>query len=68
MAEMADTVAMNGFGIGLTVALGIIIALGLRSPDLGTDETIMTIVFWSTMSGFLYELWHMALAPRDQSR
>ena len=59
---------MNGFGIGLTVALGIIIALGLRSPDLGTDETIMTIVFWSTMSGFLYELWRMALAPRDQSR
>lgn len=55
---------MNGFGIGTVVALGIAIAVGLRSPDIQGTEVIITVVFWSFLSGLIFEAYRIALAHK----
>jgi hypothetical protein len=52
---------MNGFGVGLTVAAGILIALALRAPDVGSTETLITVLFWSFLVGSIVELYRLAL-------
>jgi hypothetical protein len=52
---------MNGFGIGLTVAVGILIAFAIGAPDFPRDEMIMTVVFWGFMSGLIFEMYRLAL-------
>lgn len=54
---------MNGFGIGLTVALGIATGFALSSPGVEPQETLLTVLFWSFMAGLLYELYRIAFAP-----
>lgn len=59
---------MNGFGVGLTVGIGIIIAMILQSPGLQASEAIMTVLFWSFMIGLIFELYRLAFSWKHPFR
>ncbi len=52
---------MNGFGVGLTVALGTAIGIAVGSPGLDPLESVVTIVFYSLFFGFAFHAWQWAL-------
>jgi hypothetical protein len=52
---------MNGFGVGLSVALGAGIGARLALPDVYPDVLLMGMVGWGLISGFIFHLYQVAL-------
>ena len=57
---------MNGFGIGMVVALGAVIGLAIVAPGAKTVEFVATAAFYGGMSGVLFELYRWALTTNDR--
>lgn len=53
---------MNGTGVGLTVALGIGIAIRIAAPDLGVLEAVTSMAFYGLMTGFIVQVYQFALS------
>ena len=52
---------MNGFGVGLSVALGAGIGASLAVPDLYPASLLMGMLGWGMISGFIFHIYQMAL-------
>jgi hypothetical protein len=59
---------MNGLGVGLAVGLGTVIGLRLVAPSVDVSEGITTLVFYGGISGFLFEIYRLALSWRHPFR
>lgn len=57
----AETIAMNGIGIGTAVGLGAMIGLGLVSGGASLIEFVTTGAFYGLLSGFVYHFYEIAL-------
>ena len=56
---------MNGYGIAAVVALGVAIGFALGAPaGFPRQEMVITIIFWSLMSGFIFEAYRIAFSAR----
>jgi hypothetical protein len=58
----SDTVGMNGIGVGTAVGLGAIIGLGLVAGEVSLLEYVTTLAFYGLLSGFIFQLYKIALA------
>jgi hypothetical protein len=52
---------MNGFGVGLSVALGTGIGARLALPDVYPGELLMSSLGWGMIFGFIFHLYQWAL-------
>jgi hypothetical protein len=52
---------MNGFGVGLSVALGAGIGACLALPDVYPVDLLMGMLWWGMISGFIFQLYQLAL-------
>jgi len=52
---------MNGFGVGLSVALGAGIGARLAVPDLYPTDLLMGMLWWGMVSGLIFYLYQLAL-------
>ena len=52
---------MNGIGVGISVGLGTIIALGIVAGNAPLVEYVTTFAFYGLMSGFIFHLYQWAL-------
>ncbi len=52
---------MNGFGVGLSVALGWAIGGRLAVPDAYPVALLMGMLWWGTISGLIFHLYQWAL-------
>jgi len=52
---------MNGFGVGAAVAIGIEIGATRVSPELGFAPVVMLMVVYGAFSGYIFQIWKMAL-------
>ena len=52
---------MNGFGVGLSVALGAGIGARLALPDVYPDVLLMGMIGWGVIVGFIFQLYQLAL-------
>lgn len=64
----ADTVSMNGLGVGASVGLGAIIGLSLVSPGGALIEYVATFGFYGFLTGLLFELYRFALTWKHPFR
>jgi hypothetical protein len=55
---------MNGIGIGLAVGLGALASALLLAPGAEPVEYVGTFVFYAWWSGFLFELYRLALSTQ----
>ena len=56
---------MNGFGVGLSVALGWGIGGRLAVPDAYFQPLLMGMLWWGMMSGFIFHLYQLVLRRVD---
>jgi hypothetical protein len=59
---------MNGVGIGTSVGLGCVIALGIVAPDARIIAYFTHFLFYGGLSGFIFEMYRMAFAARHPFR
>ena len=52
---------MNGFGVGLSVALGAGIGARLALPGVYPEVLLMGMIGWGVISGFIFHLYQLAL-------
>ena len=52
---------MNGFGVGLSVALGAGIGARLALPDVYPDVLLMGMIGWGVIVGFIFQFYQLAL-------
>ena len=52
---------MNGFGVGLSVALGAGIGACLALPGVYPVDLLMGMLWWGVISGFIFHLYQSAL-------
>ena len=52
---------MNGIGVGTAVGLGCIVALGIVGGSASVIEYVATFSFYGVVTGFIVEMWRMAL-------
>lgn len=53
---------MNGVGIALTVALGVVISLALEAPSAELIEWVTSALFYGLLAGFIFELYRIAFS------
>jgi hypothetical protein len=56
-----DQGRMNGFGVGLSVALGTGIGARLAVPDLYPGELLIGMLVWGMIFGYIFHLYQWAL-------
>jgi hypothetical protein len=56
--------AMTGFGIGVTVALGVAIGERIIAPDVGIAESLMAAMFYGGVGGTIFHFTRLALRNR----
>jgi hypothetical protein len=52
---------MNGFGVGLSVALGAGIGARLALPGVCPEDLLMGMVWWGMISGLIFHVYRVAL-------
>ena len=52
---------MNGFGVGLSVAVGSGIGARLALPDVSPGELLISSLVWGMIFGFIFHLYQWAL-------
>jgi len=52
---------MNGFGVGLSVALGAGIGAWLALPGVLPEDLLMGMLWWGMIVGFIFHLYQLAL-------
>jgi hypothetical protein len=52
---------MNGFGVGLSVALGTGIGASLGAPDLHISQVLACMLVYGMIFGFIFHLYQWAL-------
>ena len=52
---------MNGFGVGLSVAIGWAIGGRLAVPDCYLQPLLMGMLWWGMVSGFIFHVYQMVL-------
>ena len=52
---------MNGFGVGLSVALGAGIGAWLALPGVYPGDLLMGMLGWGVIFGFIFHLYQLAL-------